>query len=1321
MSRPPPLVLYGGGAPLHASSSPADELARLHIELDEARNVVNGAEALVHVLSQQGDAASRSLPDALALELDRARALIPILEDQINTLETRIAAAVPAPLSPAPPPASAIANGFGALSSDAYSPNSPASGDRSGSGGSPAFPPALSVITNGYGPLEQVQTLLDRLGAMDQVAERVRAMDTVVDEVERHPQLKFELSLEEYLPSVMACLSESSGKEVRAAVYRLFRHLIVDASDIVQLNERHLPLFLVRSLARDSKHDLEKEHALRLVRVLISHAGAHLHGQEIAPVAVLRAVVALAETSEEKLRLAALETLGELVIRNLPLLVACEGLRVVLQTLSDGPHDLAAQIALTFISAVDHPETRQWLRPGVDLEIILAGFTEVHGKGAVVEERVKASANIVATFLKSWSGLFYLNIHGRQALTSLVDSLTNPSRVIRETLLDMLFSVFNVKTPAWHAARSKRPSIDGASSDLERNGSGTVSSSAQQQQRTNLIDQYMAVLLLVFFEAGLIEALASLAAEREDPSTACKVSLLIGEVLDLANRVLPPAHATRVQALPKLFALTASFDTSDARLAASDALLKISALNRMRETRAEMALGGAVEENRPRSDSLEDPSHKRTLQQRVQVESAKLSAALSIDDLTFRNLLLSSGVLTTKEESKWNLDAIETLLEGPLRNPKRLEEAIRATKFVRRLVAVFQPFSLRYSDWPKDQDSTRWTQVGCTLVRTLVSSPDGVAYLAEDKLLRQIADCLFQLDPSAAGANEMLLSKSRVEHTLVGGYFAVLGELSKSSEGIRLLDQFKLFTAFYRVAEMRSREDLVKAILENMDYSTDGHPRVFLSKALTSSYKHIRLFATRHLSSLMHIASPSIPSWQTHLLVPQLYDSAPEVVYLALEVLEQACAASVETLEKVVEMRPALDLLGERAEGLLIQFLSIPAGVRFLDEIDFIERELESWSQERNLLYMVEVELALARALKTDGGIQSDAPAFDGTPPPHFYGQLVKTAEGCDILRESGHFDLFTEVIQQHEEFALDHDYVVQLKSVLWAVGHIGSTADGLALLYEEDVLTDMVQIAAFSPIYSLRGTATYALAFVSSTEEGAEMLDELGWESVYTPLRGPTGICVPMYLNDYIFTPLWDPPVLDLPAAYDLALSSSHLEREVTTALANLSNHILATKASKTLARLKSRHRSLFSSPALYYRALAMLAAHHYRLSVRKYIVELFDLPLDPENAARVAQAGEELRARKRALDEGGPDGTSPTPTPSLPAGFKPAPWAPAASGTAAGSILGDFAAGAGGAAADGDVVADDDDESSGEEQETSIPLQVLTPLVTVRGFLLS
>lgn len=35
----------------------------------------------------------------------------------------------------------------------------------------------------------------------------------------------------------------------------------------------------------------------------------------------------------------------------------------------------------------------------------------------------------------------------------------------------------------------------------------------------------------------------------------------------------------------------------------------------------------------------------------------------------------------------------------------------------------------------------------------------------------------------------------------------------------RLLDQFKVFTSFYRISDLRSREDLVKAIIEHVDYT----------------------------------------------------------------------------------------------------------------------------------------------------------------------------------------------------------------------------------------------------------------------------------------------------------------------------------------------------------------------------------------------------------------------------------------------------------------------------------------------------------------------
>ncbi len=73
--------------------------------------------------------------------------------------------------------------------------------------------------------------------------------------------------------------------------------------------------------------------------------------------------------------------------------------------------------------------------------------------------------------------------------------------------------------------------------------------------------------------------------------------------------------------------------------------------------------------------------------------------------------------------------------------------------------------------------------------------------------------------------------------TLTSGYFEMLGTLSKRKEGLesvklpvlpfpswflclrRLLEKFKLFTAFYHLSELRGREDLIMGIIENLDYS----------------------------------------------------------------------------------------------------------------------------------------------------------------------------------------------------------------------------------------------------------------------------------------------------------------------------------------------------------------------------------------------------------------------------------------------------------------------------------------------------------------------
>lgn len=58
-----------------------------------------------------------------------------------------------------------------------------------------------------------------------------------------------------------------------------------------------------------------------------------------------------------------------IVIQDIALLVAAEGMRVVLQALTDGPHDFSPYLAMGFTCAVDKPGTRRWLRPGVDIEV----------------------------------------------------------------------------------------------------------------------------------------------------------------------------------------------------------------------------------------------------------------------------------------------------------------------------------------------------------------------------------------------------------------------------------------------------------------------------------------------------------------------------------------------------------------------------------------------------------------------------------------------------------------------------------------------------------------------------------------------------------------------------------------------------------------------------------------------------------------------------------------------------------------------------------------------------------------------------------------
>jgi len=95
---------------------------------------------------------------------------------------------------------------------------------------------------------------------------------------------------------------------------------------------------------------------------------------------------------------------------------------------------------------------------------------------------------------------------------------------------------------------------------------------------------------------------------------------------------------------------------------------------------------------------------------------------------------------------------------------------------------------------------------------------------------------------------------------------------------------------------------------------------------------------------------------------------------------------------------------------------------------------------------------------------------FNGVVPLHFYGELTKTAEGCRILEEKGHFNEFAQFIVTCKDEDVDLEIITKLKSCLWAVGNIGANDGGVPFLQNSGIVKEIVDIAERSPVISLKG-----------------------------------------------------------------------------------------------------------------------------------------------------------------------------------------------------------------------------------------------------------
>ncbi|KAL8823092.1 MAG: hypothetical protein Q9191_006183 [Dirinaria sp. TL-2023a] len=1044
----------------------------------------------------------------------------------------------------------------------------------------------------------------------------VERANNLVDLFKRYPSLKYDLAWAIFGDRVQTMLL-SENRDVIAAGYRVTRQVIADRASLQTIRGLHIDSLIMLSLVKDDKASIEREQALKLVRAFLDVK----NGVQELSNAVLRTVVSVAEHHEDRLRNMALLTMAEVLVRDPKKALTAGSMSPLADALAGGTYNGSESLAIAFLHLADSPRDRVMLRSGQELAAAFTSFTDplaVYGN----EERLKSSARLISTVLKTWPGVFTLSGSNFSAFQSLLSSLSYPAPVAREILLDLLFDVLCIKPPSWTSSflAGRRLTTYGRVAKL------TTDTPSQNQKldpedennEVSLVDHFTTLLLAIFVHCGVTHALSDLIEDEIDLSLRRKATLLLSEILKLANHSLPGTMSASLQVMPALLQPDVGDDSENAP-PTTGMIYQIDSVNRTLNRSGPNAKPHLASNNRYR-ESYETVGKN---------EAARPKLNVDMDDLQFRSLVLETQVLSSSNYLKWKWDLIMDIVEGPLLNPKRLDDAVKATKFLKRLTAFYRPFKHRFADVRNTKPNQRYVRGGCALLKTLLQTSEGISYLAESKLLRQLGECIAQLDPLSGLISEMpIFSPYRVSETLSGGYFALLGVLSGNPQGLQMIERWRMINMFYHIMDLEGRDDLVQALLGNMDFTLDSHLRVMLSKALTACPKGIRIYATRLLRKYVTTVAASEGTqnsgslrsqWAIRLLVTQLYDPEVQVCETAVQILEEACNRRSH-LEYVVQCRPALDHLGEIGAPLLLRFLSTSLGYQYLDGLDYIGQEMDDWFLGRNATYVTLVEASLSRALfpqiqRPRSGIDEPMKTHEyGIVPPHFYRELTRTVEGCRLLSSSGHFDEFVATIQNSWSEAEDLEVMLKVKGCLWAVGNIGSMELGAPFLEETNVVEVIVKIATSSEVMTMRGTAFFVLGLISRSLHGMEILAEYGWHSATDATGRSLGFCLPPDLKTLLSLGI-RPAAARARSKRPLKstskttpLDEDPLHSRILSLAVDLGNTVLAKKAAGDLYSIKNKSPEQFSSVELFRKVTKVLETHAFRLQVRRFILDLFD-----------------------------------------------------------------------------------------------------------------
>ncbi|SCU83803.1 LAFA_0D05908g1_1 [Lachancea sp. 'fantastica'] len=1078
---------------------------------------------------------------------------------------------------------------------------------------------------------DYLQSLQDKNTPKDVIV--VKAND-LVTLLKQNPRIKYDLVLPAFSHSIQELLLSEDEVTV-AAGYRICRFLITGPEFIQKLRKLHLESFLIISLAKNSPSLIEKVQAMKLIRAFAECDASVTTG-------LIQAVVSCIEKSDDQLMEIATETLLELCYIKPAIVQRCKGMQVLQFIIAENPMSSFSPFLLdSILDLMSFRETRQHFFESFDPSVTLATLADSQMKANSSVERLQASIVLICKCLKNYNGLILFSQDNFRPFKELLAFIQSPS--LSSYLVDLFLDVLRIK-PLSYPEKKK------ASHLYKITGS-------QFQSEVTPVNQYLGLLSSILFELQFIDHLVPILSRdsgtAKDTKLSAKTRYLMTEYCNISINVADLRPRASVNLLfPEHSALQNVF---------SQVFQYEKVTNRLNKNRNTIGMTELAPSNNIVKFS----------------ERSKHDALVSqVDEIRFKRMVFDTRILQTKDFSLWNWGTLLDLIEGPLLSPKRLEDLAKTTKFFRRLLVFYRPMRYRFAGISRNSRlATRCVHVGRELMKTLTSTAEGMRILNDDtKLLPQIASLLFKAMEGQTLGN--VFSEKHLAQTISSGYFSIIGALTQTIRGCKMLEKWNLFTVIYKMFQKTSSlaTSYLIRILPELDVTHSYHTRTILSKALAHPMEEVRVMSTNLLGTRLQESvkqaksgpkSIELEKLLLELVVRQLYDLSPTVVAAADKILYGYCALQDWPPNVDTPRHHLLNQLVFIRSPILLEFLKTPPGFEQLNSIGFIEAEREKWLKGKNKEYVWRVEEFIRKEMLNPLSNASEVPTSKRRLPMHFFQSLASTEEGAALITQKGDFVDVVNTIKQYRYKGCPDPTVeehLELKAALWCCGYIGSTVYGVELLEAYSITTDIAKISFAASSTSTKFTAFYVLGLIANTDEGCEILDELGWNCTLDVLKMPLALAFPKDIRQFLKFPEFqerrvtfqgpgDPGTPDRSSALEpvsmdldkLLQSKAELENtmgdekeevqaevdrqarnlemfrsqvkettgdeladKIMRAVSKLNNHILSNAAAKEITELLSMYGpARFETGEIFLRVLALMEQYRFKPQVRKFLCE--------------------------------------------------------------------------------------------------------------------